>query len=230
MQIRIMFEGNPIDADLWPSAQQLGLIAFAMLVLTVWLRRAFPREWKLLIWSGIQPTRTWSRRLDEAPRTGGVWLSHAIGWLGWLVLGVVLESQWSFSAELFSGSPVQWDSAMRWGGIGAVVLLAHQCHRLFSRWLTLETAAVDRAMEWERHHRVWGAWVLAVGVVPVVYHPLLTSLYPLAVLAGVLLVFKWLRLLQLVFVMRLPLAWGIAYICTLEIAPTCFLWTTCFPD
>mgnify|MGYP006237451137 CR=1 FL=1 len=85
-------------------------------------------------------------------------------------------------------------------------------------------------MEWQRHYRVWTAWTLTLGIVPVVFHPLLDSLLPLAMLAGALIIFKWLRLLQLVFVMRLPVLWGIAYICTLEIVPTILLWITCFPD
>jgi hypothetical protein len=225
-----MFEGSPIHSIFLTGAPFLGLISIGILGLTVWLRWAFPREWQLLLWSGTRPSRTWCRRLDEAPRTGGVVLSHVIGLLMWPVFGVLLESQWQFNAALIPDGDQPWDSLLRWSAIGFVVFLANQCHRYFGTWLTLLHDTVERALEWQRHYRVWTAWTLTLGIVPVVFHPLLDSLLPLAMLAGALIIFKWLRLLQLVFVMRLPVLWGIAYICTLEIAPTILLWITCFPD
>lgn len=219
-----MFEGQPLpiaplhvyELPLW--------FALIGLCTTAVLRMQFEREWALTMWSAYQIKRVWQRLADESARTGGTLTSHAMGVLGWAMLG----SLWGIAQSQTPEEGVVWQGA-QWGlALGIATLIARQVAGWIGAWVTLEREAVQRGYEVDRHMRNWFLWLL-IGLVCWElsqfngFENRAEMWHDAVVLWWVWLALKWVRQFQSLLHKRLQIGWGIAYICTLEIGPSLLL-------
>lgn len=227
-----MFEGSPIPLDTAIVIAPLLWVFLAGIIASAALKWRFNREWNLTVWSAYRMQRVWQRMPDEAARTGGTLISHFLGCLQWGIGGGV----WALGNALPDTASQQtvW-AGIGWGALlGLCILISRQLAGLIGAWMTLEHEAMQRGLEADRHLRVWLMWVLMAGLIcAVIRNPaytvdacsLLESIWTIWI--GWMIV-KWLRVMQLVFLMRLHFGWGIAYLCTFEIGPTWILFDRAF--
>ena len=206
------FEGTPLPEGLGVVALPAFVgVLLALGLLTV-LRWNFLREWQLTLWTWGDIRRVWKRIPDESARTGGVILSHGVGLIGWGIAGSCFWNQ------------MPWVGMGRGMALGAGVWVLRTLSIPFGKWLTLERELFDDFAELERHSRTGLVVLLSLGVLGIaVGYPTAGGWLEMSGsvlwIWGAWLVTKWLRSIQLLFFRRVDIGWGIAYICTLEIAP-----------
>lgn len=188
-------------------------------ILLIWLRHGFPREWRLAGWALTDVRRIWQRSADEAPRTGGVIISHLLGIIAvtTILLGCVtaLEINMPAYKTLALGS-----------AIGTVTL----SYRLFTQWILCffsRTYLISKdQIDIDRHLRTWMA--ATVGALAIVF-----SLLPqlLMLLGSEVLLLTWggwtvVRFWRVFQTSKRRLShfwWRIVYLCALEILPVFFI-------
>lgn len=201
-----------VESVAWPAI--LGVvISFALIVL---LRARFDREWQLTVWSWGDIRRVWKRLPNESARSGGVLISHMIGWSAWGMAGAT----WWHAAPLMGFG--------RGLLMGAAAFGLRALSTAFGRWLTGESEVFENSAELDRHLRSGLAALFALGILGLAIREphaqgWAASAHNLLWIWAGWLVIKWFRGLQLMFHRRIAIGWGIAYLCTLEITPTIVL-------
>lgn len=209
----MQFDGQPLPSGIQEVSgpAMLGLVLSGLLI--VILRNRFEREWHLTLWTWIDIQRVWKRLPNESARSGGIMLSHLIGFMAWAILGSILwpESPWK---------------GLSYGFLtGLTVGLARRLGQTFGKWLTREHEVLDNHAELDRHMRTALTVVLGLGIVFMALRFPNEMGWKEHIPSAVFiwlgwLIIKWLKCIQLLLHRRVRIGWGIAYLCTLEITPT----------
>lgn len=227
-----MFEGTPLPTPPWDAllpalvAMTLGVAALAT------LRAVHAGEWQLT-WGGlVNPRAMWLGRHVEGGRTIGVALSHVVGLCGWAMLGWATEMEgWTGPAMHALPSGLQWprtspmESAFWGAGLGLVTLPLRWGARQVAGWMAEAPEATWQHGETDRLLR--SAWTLVAAslvLLTAVQSRVLEDVVSgqKLVLGSYLLFLSWrsFRFLQLMRLNSLSIAWGFAYLCTLELIPS----------
>jgi hypothetical protein len=206
------YEGDLRPAGLDESAWPVMAGAVLAVALFIILRHRFDREWQLTLWTWGDIRRVWKRLPNESSRTGGVIISHVMGWLAWGLAGACWWHQ----------EPLQGAGNGLLFGAGAWVL--RQTSFGFGKWLTRASEVIDNFAELDRHLRTGLTALFVVGILGLaIREPVETGWH--AEVVGLVwiwpawLIIKWIKGIQLLMYRRVDIGWGIAYLCTLEITP-----------
>jgi hypothetical protein len=198
-----MFEGNPINSLDQPD--------FALFCLSLvlgggvgWIRQRFLKEWKLANWVIFKINRIWQRGADEVPQTEGIIVSHLLGIWAVGIIGYLLDN---FLNGLLVGLSLFIIRQLVFWGLGFYPK---------TKMLSLEHSVVDRVI------RMWLS--VAVGGAALVFSILpridaLTQVTVLTALWFVVVMFKWVRVLQSSRRRLNDILLAFLYLCALEILP-----------
>ena len=198
-----MFEGNPINSLDQPD--------FALFCLSLvlgggvgWIRQRFLKEWKLANWVIFKINRIWQRGADEVPQTEGIIVSHLLGIWAVGIIGYLLDN---FLNGLLAGLSLFTIRQLVFWGLGFYSK---------TKILSLEHSVVDEVI------RMWLS--VAVGGAALVFSILpgidaLTQVTVLTALWFVVVMFKWVRVLQSSRRRLNDILLAFLYLCALEILP-----------
>lgn len=227
-----MFEGTPLPAPPWELLYP-GL-AGVLLVIAVLaaLRMVHFAEWQLTWGSLTNPRGMWFGRHVEGGSTMGLLMSHLLGILGWGVLGWATTlgpcpGPWLPELPLHG----EWIPAGGWrgaavgAGVGLALIPLRGAARGLVGWLVESRELSWQHAETDRLLRnvlavVLVVEVLAISVQSRVEGDVIASREVYWMTFGIFLIWRGIRLLQLVRLSGLSIGWGIAYLCTLELIPT----------
>lgn len=207
------FDGDLRPAELDDAAWPVLAGALLYAILFVILRNRFDREWQLTLWSWGDIRRVWKRLPNESARTGGVIISHVMGWFAW---GLAGACWWHETPLQGAGNGLLFGS-MAW--------VLRQTGFAFGKWLTRANEAIDNYAELDRHLRTGLTAMLVIGILGLaIREPVETGWHAhVATLVWIWpawLIIKWMKGVQLLIYRRVDIGWGIAYLCTLEITPS----------
>jgi hypothetical protein len=162
----------------------------------------------------------------------GVLMSHLLGVLGWGVLGWAatlgtVEGPWLGEVPLqWKGMPAgSWQGAATGVGLGLVLTPLRSGVRGLVGWMVESRELSWQHAETDRLLRNVLAValvleVLAISVQSRVEENVIASREVYWITFGIFLIWRGIRLLQLIRLSSLSIGWGIAYLCTLELVPT----------
>lgn len=227
-----MFDGTPLPTPPWdvllPAlvAMTVGGAALAA------LRVAHAGEWELTWSSLVNPRAMWLGRHVEGGRSIGVALSHVVGLCGWGLLGWA-AGLGSWAGPAMSDLPPELHlpaaSAMEhalWGVLlGFLTLPLRWLARQAAGWMAEANEATWQHGETDRLLRsAWTAVAAGLVLLTAVQSRVLEDVEwgQRLVLGSYLIFLGWrsFRLIQLMRVNTLSIAWGFAYLCTLELIPS----------
>lgn len=184
-------------------------LAIVNLVLLVWLKHGFPREWRLAGWALLDVRRIWQRSADEAPRTGGVIIAH--------IQGVIALATISYACL---------NNVLQGFALGTIIVFV----RLFtvevlSRFNKIELL-IKESTDLDRHLRTW----LAASVSVIAIFLSLRSQWHSDMGCNLLLstwifwsCFRLWRVFQTSIKRLSRYSFAFVYLCGLEILPTVFI-------
>jgi len=241
-----MFDGTPLHPD-HPTGAVPWAAFGAIWLGTLLIRHGFKREWTWTGYAFFKPRLLWGRSISESGKTAGMLASH---FMGIMPFGVLIWSHVTAhaaaNARMADASSVPWGQSIGlpaawvqawahdttgWSAWGAGLLLGLTALgvRLMAAtvggWVTQLPEACRMQTETDRLLRNGLAWavaaVLLIGFVDARGIP--DAGWCAHAVGWVwcgFLGWKGVRLLQLIRIQSIPIGWGIAYLCTVEIVPT----------
>jgi len=227
-----MFDGAPLPQPPWDILLPLLCAASFAAVALALLRMVQTQEWNLTWQSLTEPRTMWFGRHVEGGRTVGVAFSHVIGLAGWAIVGMAIK--WTAVDGLwmpkipFSTDPEftgNWSAGMIGVAIGAASLPLRWGSRKLAGWLAEIPETAWQHGETDRYMRSALTAILVSEVLILAVSCQLeqeaVGFMPVIVLSYIVfIVWRSLRLLQLLLINNLSIGWGIAYLCSLELIPT----------
>ncbi len=242
-----MFDGTPLLSPGHPNGA-VPWVAFGAIWLgTLLLRHLFKREWTWTGYAFFNPRLLWGRSLSESGKTAGMLASH---FMGIMPFGILLWAHVTTHAAAHAraadssstlwgqsiGLPAAWvhawaNDATGWSALvtglalGVMALGLRLMAALVGGWVTQLPEVCRMQTETDRLLRNGLAWavaaVLLIGFIDARGIPDATwCAHAVGWVWCGFLALKWVRLLQLIRIQSIPIGWGIAYLCTVEIVPT----------
>lgn len=242
-----MFDGTPLLSPGHPNGA-VPWVAFGAIWLgTLLLRHLFKREWTWTGYAFFKPRLLWGRSLSESGKTAGMLASH---FMGIMPFGILLWAHVTAHAAAHAraadssstlwgqsiGLPAAWvhawaNDATGWSALvtglalGVMALGLRLMAALVGGWVTQLPEVCRMQTETDRLLRNGLAWavaaVLLIGFIDARGIPDATwCAHAVGWVWCGFLALKWVRLLQLIRIQSIPIGWGIAYLCTVEIVPT----------
>ena len=227
-----MFEGTPLPAPPWELLlPALAMVALAALSLAA-LRVVQAGEWTLTWSSILNPRIMWYGRHVEGGRTAGVGTSHLVGLCGWGIIGWACGLGES-SEIMMEALPFKWPQLVdgptgsAWNGValGFASIPMRWAARNLAGWMAEVDEVGWQHGETDRLLRNVLTALLALEIIGLTVQSRATANAMIGqhwVLFTYVAFLAWrsFRMLQLFRISNLSIAWGFAYLCTLELIPS----------
>jgi len=198
-----MFEGTPI-ASLDQANFPLFCLSLVLAAGVVWIRQRFLKEWKLANWVIFKINRIWQRGADEVPQAEGIIVSHLVGVWALGLIGYLVDD---FLFGLLAGVVHFIIRQLTFWGLGFYSK---------TKIISLEHNLVDRVV------RMWFSIGVSAATITFSLVPQIDTFYKLIAILfiwWIVVVFRWIRVLQSAYRRLNNTLLAFMYLCALEILP-----------